>query len=235
MMASLLARRHRSFRADAIAATACLQPELRVLNPVPSSQSKGSILVVNHYTRPGLGAWWIALALSATYPADIHWVMTSAWAYPDRLRTWTLTPLSRWALRRIARTYRFTRMPPMPPRPHETQARFEAVRHLLNFIRVNPDAPIGLAPEGADSGDGTLARPPQGVGRLLHHLTAHGSRLIPVGIYEQAGRLTVSYGKKLPLPAALPADRRERDNALANWAMYAIAERLPETLRGPYA
>jgi hypothetical protein len=235
MTASLLARRQRSFRVDALAAVACLQPDLCVINPVSPSQSRKSILIVNHYTRPGLGAWWIALALSATCPSEIHWMMTSAWVYPDWLRTWSVTPLSKLTLRLAAQTYRFTRMPPMPPRPHEAQARSQAIRNLLRFVHQNPDAAVGLAPEGADSGNSALARPPQGVGRLLHLLMSRGFEVIPVGVYEQAGRLTVNYGQKNPPPAALPSDRRERDLALANWAMRAIAERLPEELRGPYA
>jgi hypothetical protein len=235
MMASLLARRQRSFRSDALAATGCLKRELQVLNPVTPKQSQGTIVIVNHYTRPGLGAWWLALALSASFPAEIHWIITSAWVYPDRLRSWSVTPLSKWALRLIAQTYRFTSMPPMPPRAHETQARSQAIRGLLRFVNENPHAAIGLAPEGADSGDSALARPPSGVGRLLHLLMQRGLRVIPVGVYEQAARLTVSYGNKLPVPQSVPTERRARDRILTDWTMRAIAERLPEELRGPYA
>lgn len=235
LLGSLLTGRRRSFREDSIKAVALFHSEVRVLNPVSPDESRGKVLIVNHYTRPGLGAWWIALALSATFPADIHWIMTSAWAYPDRLRSMTVTPVSRWILQRLAKVYGFTSMPPMPPRAHEIAARVSSIRSLLQTIDRTPGVSIGLAPEGADSGVGTLARPPAGVGRLLQLLLERGLQAIPVGIYEQGSSLTVRYGPKLPCPGALPVGRSERDAALTNWAMRAIANCLPPSLRGPYA
>jgi hypothetical protein len=59
-------------------------------------------VLVNQYSRPGFQAWWIALAVSALLDIDLHWVITSGWVYEDPLRSMTITPLSRFMLRRIA-------------------------------------------------------------------------------------------------------------------------------------
>jgi hypothetical protein len=79
-------------------------------------------LTINHYARPGFHAWWLALALSAVVPTDVHWIMTAAWTYSDGFRARTVTPLSRWLFGRIAQVYGFTSMPPMPPDPKDVVA-----------------------------------------------------------------------------------------------------------------
>lgn len=185
IMGSVVSGRHRSSQENALAATSDLHPALRVINPLTRGKSRAAVLIVNHYTRPGLGAWWMAFALAATFPSEIHWIMTSAWVHPDRLRSLIMTTISRWVLRRLAQMYGFTSMPPTPPQTYEVAARAAAIRSLLRDIDQAPGINIGLTLKGADSGDGKLARPPAGVGRFLQLLMDRGLQVIPVGIYEQ--------------------------------------------------
>jgi len=190
--------------------------------------------MVNHYNRPGFQAWWIALAISSVLPFDLHWVVTSGWVYDDRLRSSTITPISRWLLRRIALVYGFTSMPSMPPKAEETEKRAAAVRALIHYSNTRTQPLIGLAPEGYDSGTGQLQRPPEGAGRLLAHLAKSGIKWLPVGVYEQAGSLCIHFG---PITAPLLPDRKQSDldHAVADQAMRAIAACLPNRLRGPYS
>ena len=191
-------------------------------------------MAVNHYCRPGFPAWWIGLAISATFPNRIHWSVTSAWVYPDMLRSLTITPLSRWFLKRLTACYGFSAMPPMPPRPQDTLARAAAVRSLLRYVEHTPSPVLGIAPEGADSMDGQLAPPPPGVGRLLWLLFQRGLMLVPCGVFEERGRLVVHYGDSIqpPLDNLIQA---KRDTMLASFTMRAIAACLPPHLHGPYA
>ena len=147
---ALLTGELRSFRTDATRCISRLQPPLKIYGTENIPQSGPGLVTTNHYTRPGLRAWWLALAVSSAVPAEIHWLITSAWTYPDRLRSATITPLSRWILKRLAQIYHFTAMPPMPPNPAETLERAAAVRRVLRYARLNERPLIGLAPEGGD-------------------------------------------------------------------------------------
>jgi len=66
--ADLLRGRPRSFRADARTCIAGLQPPLQVEGREYIPACGPCLLTVNHYTRPGLRAWWLALAVSAALP-----------------------------------------------------------------------------------------------------------------------------------------------------------------------
>jgi hypothetical protein len=191
-------------------------------------------VVVNHYARQGFHAWWIALAVTAALDRDIHWVVTGAWTYPDRIRSLLVTPASRWALRRLAHLYGFTSMPPMPPRPNDTLARALAARRLLRYVRGRSGPIVGLAPEGADQAGGLLSPPPAGSGRLIELLGKEGLSLLPVGLYESDGRLRLSFGPGMPIPQPT-GDARARDRYVRDATMEAIAACLPAPLRGVYA
>jgi hypothetical protein len=169
---ALLAR-ERSFARDAREALVGLsaQPVVRGVEQLPEG---GCVLAHNHYTRPGLGAWWAALALGAAVPRPVHYMMAGGWTYPDFFHRHTLEPLTAWAFRRAARVYRFTSMPPMPPRPHEAAARAAAVRNLFSYARACPNPLIALAPEGRDIPGGQLGWPPSGVGRMVLRLNDLG-------------------------------------------------------------
>lgn len=208
----------RSFQEDARVCVAKLEPPMRVEN-IGGRMSGGvfsmrpCVITVNHYTRPGFAAWWLALGISAALPADVHWVMTAAWTYPDWLRANTLTPFSRWLFRRVARVYAFTNMPPMPPRPEETQARAMAIRQVLRFVRQASFPVVGLAPEGGDfTHPGDLAQPPPGAGRLILLLSDMGLEMLPVAAYEDRERFCLRFGVPywLDIPPGLPKDERDR-------------------------
>ncbi|MDF1500537.1 MAG: hypothetical protein P1P76_08715 [Anaerolineales bacterium] len=234
MLVSFLARRRRSFRTDALALLNGIYPGVRLLGPVPQPPAEGMIVLVNHYSRRGFQAWWIALAVSAVFDAELHWVVTSAWVYDDPIRSSTITPVSRWLLRRIAHAYNFTSMPAMPPKPEDAQLRAGAVLSLVRFAKSAPQPIIGFAPEGFDSASGQLQRPPEGVGRLLVHLARQGLKWSPVGVYEDEGALNLNFGPiiepVIPDPAQPTLDRE-----VADQAMDAIADCLPDRLHGPYA
>jgi hypothetical protein len=192
------------------------------------------VVCANHYQRPGFGAWWIAIAISAALPAEVHWVMTAAWTDMGRPGDRLKASISEQLFPRLAAVYGFTAMPPMPPRPHEAAVRAQAVRRVLALARREANALIGLAPEGMDNPAGGLMRPPPGVGRFLLHLAEIGCAIHPVGFFEDQEGLVLSFGPALPLErrAALAGD------ALDRWAaegvMRGIAAELPDVLRGEF-
>jgi hypothetical protein len=225
-----LQRRPRSFRSDAQRLVNRLSPALHVDGTIPDVSRGSWLVVINHYTRPGFRAWWIPMAISASLPREICWITTGMLTFPDRLRAATVTPASRWFLRHIARLYGFIPMPPMPPRPFEIEARALAVRRALRRA-AEPEALMGLAPEGGDMPGGVLTPPPSGSGRFLRHLARRGLRLIPVGAFEDAGRLCLRFGQPFDLPAAVPDPV---DEGASRQVMSAIAACLPKPLRGTY-
>ena len=209
-----------------------LQPPLKIYGVENIPASGPCLVTTNHYTRPGLRAWWLALAISAVVPAEIHWLITSAWTYPDRLRSATITPVSRWVLTRLARVYGFTNMPPMPPDPSEVLRRAQAVRRVLKLARQSERPLIGLAPEGGDfAAPGRLAEPPPGVGRFVSHLFALGLEISPVGIFEEADCLCLRFGPRYRLKALPGLAASARDRCTSQQVMERIAELIPTPSR----
>ena len=225
----------RSFRADACACLGRLRPALQVdgAHHIPSSGP--ALIVVNHYHRPGFAAWWIALALASVVPAEMHWVMTDEWTCAGKPYAAAGQAASRWLLRRVSAIYGFTAMPPMPPRPEDAFRRALAVRRMLEFVRVHPDAILGLAPEGMDTPGGVLSWPAEGTGRLILHLAGLGFGVVPVGAYEENGRLCLRFGPTCRPAPAPGLSGRELDRAAAQMVMRAIAALLPPPLRGEFA
>ncbi len=221
----------RSFRADALGCIGRLKPPLRVIGEENVPESGPCVVTVNHYYRPGFGAWWIALAIAATVPVEMHWVVTGELTYLGKLGS----PISRWALARIAKTYGFTTMPPMPPRPQDVEARARSVRAVLEYVKQQPDFMLGLAPEGADQGGGRLSLPPSGVGRFGLLLAGSGSAFVPVAAYEANGAFCLHFGSayRLNVPPGSPTDKKDR--VAAEIMMKNIAVLLPEALRGEFA
>lgn len=221
----------RSFREDALRCVGRLKPSLRVIGDENIPAHGPCVLTVNHYYRPGFGAWWIALAIAATVPVEIHWVTTGELTYLGRLGS----PLSRWVLARIAKVYDFTSMPPMPPRPQDVEARAKSVKKVLTLMKKSGNTVLGLAPEGADQHDGCLTLPPSGAGRFGLLLAGSGSAFVPVGAYEAGGAFCLHFGSayQLAIPPGLSND--EKDRQAAKIMMEHIAVLLPEGLRGEFA
>jgi hypothetical protein len=234
LSSAVLSGSRRSFRKDSLAAIARLEPPLCLSGSEYIPSSGPALLTINHYYRPGFGAWWLAFALSASVPAEIHWVMTSALNYPGRIFGRLRTLVSRWLLPRIARVYDFTSMPAMPPAPNEVLERARAVHHAISFTRNNPLALVGLAPEGHDNLRRGLMVPPSGVGRFILHLSHLGLTIYPVAAYEHQDGFHLSFGcpYSLRLPESLP--QHQIDQFVGDLVMRHIAALLPEDQRGDY-
>ena len=224
-------KRAHSFREDGLACIGQLKPNLQVIGKDHIPQNGPCIITFNHYFRAGFNAWWMALALSATIPVDIHFVMTGELTFPGEWYGPLGRAGSRWLLKRFSRIYGFTTMPPMPPRPKDVEARAWSVRRVLAFVKSHPQAMLGLAPEGGDQPGGLLNRPPAGAGRFILLLAELGYPILPVGCFEEAGAFCLRFGEAyhLKIPAGLTS--KERDAAAAGYVMQKIAPLLPERLR----
>jgi 1-acyl-sn-glycerol-3-phosphate acyltransferase len=232
---SWLTLRPRSFADDAQRAVAGLTQAPTVLGAEHVPRQGPCLVTCNHYTRPGLAAWWLTFGVTAAVAAhrapaadpQIHWVMTAAWTFPgSRWRRRVLTPATYWAFARVARIYGFVPMPPMPPDPGQAEARAMAVLRTVRLGRrlVQEGGMLGLAPEGRDV-PGGLGQPPSGVGEFITLLEEMGFPVLPVGVSEAGGRLQISFGA--PFWPEIPPERSERDAAVAGQVMAAIAEQLP--------
>ena len=231
---ALLLRR-RNFRRDAEACIQNLHPSLRVLGIENIPQRGPCVVTVNHYHRVGFGAQWLAFAIAATIPVEMHWIMTGEWIYPDQWYASLGSIYSRFILPRLARIYGFTTMPPMPPHPKDVEARAASVRKVLDFVRHAKDPILGLAPEGHDSPAGVLIRPAHGLGRFGLLLSHAGLKFAPVGAYEAEGVFTLHFGEAYELHIARDLSADEKDARAAQIVMTRIAALLPMNLRGEFA
>lgn len=233
-IADVLFGGQRSFRRDGQLCIERLVPPLRVLGEENIPQSGPCLLTFNHYYRLGFNAWWMALALAATLPVDVHFVMTGELTFPGK---W-YAPLgmvgSRWLLLRFSKIYGFTTMPPMPPREKDVAERARSVRATIAFARQYPQAVLGLAPEGGDQPGGLLNWPSSGAGRFVLLLAEQGFPVLPVGAFEENGEFCLRFGAAywLQVPRGLSPD--EKDNCTAQTVMTAIAAQLPPRLRGDF-
>lgn len=220
----ILLLRPRSLRQDALTLTADLS--LKVLGKEHIPASGPFLLVTNHYTSPGFGVWWTVMALAAVLPLDLHWIITSAWTGTP------FTPLSRWVLRRVARIYGFTSMPPMPPERRDAAERAAAVRRVITHARGAHAPVIALTPEGRDFPGSRLGQPPPGAGRFLLYLEQILGTIIPTGVYEADQSVCIHFGPPfmLHLPPGLTPD--QQDLIASQMVMDHIAALLPVQLRG---
>ena len=234
LAASVFFGGRRTFRVDGQACVERINPSLHLLGEENIPQNGPCILTFNHYYRPGFNAWWMALALAATIPAEVHFVMTGELTFPGKWYAPLGMAGSRWLLKRFSRIYGFTRMPPMPPRPKDVKKRARSVRRVLAFARSHPQAILGLAPEGGDQPGGLLNMPPAGAGRFVLLLAEQSFPLLPVGCFEEAGAFCLHFGEayQLKIPGGLT--RKEKDGAAARTVMQKIAPLLPGRLRGEF-
>ena len=230
----ILLLRRRDFHQDAKACIARLNPPLKVLGKANIPQHGPCVITVNHYHRAGFGAQWIALAIAAVVPVNMHWTMTGEFMYQGKWYGTIGSLGSRILLNRIARIYDFTTMPPMPPRPRDVEARAASVRAVLKYVRHAKYPVLGLAPEGHDPPSGVLTRPTPGLGRFGLLLSKAGLRFFPVGAYEAEGVFQLHFGTsyELIVPHDLSAD--ERDDRAVQIIMKNIAQCLPFQLRGEF-
>jgi hypothetical protein len=230
----LLGRR-RTFQTDARRCIAGLNPPLRVLGLECVPHEGCYVITLNHYYRPGFGAQWTALAISASLTPPVRWIMTHELTFPGHWIAPLGMPVSRFLLGRAARTYDFIPMPPMPPRRRDVEARAAAVREAVRFVRQTPHAILALAPEGGDQPAGCLSMPPSGTGRFCLLLAAAGMAFQPVGVYESEGALTLNFGPPYELELVLPKSADDKDRLAARAVMSHIGPLLPIELRGEFS
>lgn len=231
---SVLTGRKRSFRVDACQMISTLRPAPVIEGREYIPQSGPGVITSNHYSRPGFWAPWFTAAITAAVDQDIYWTMTDALTYPDRSFSATRRKLANWMLIRVARTYHFNSMPPMPPAPGEVFQRAASVKRLLGYARANPRALLALAPEGGDQPGGVLHLPPDGFGRLALALAKLNMPFYPVGVYESEGCLQLRFGAPYYLPMDDFSNRHAADLMARQLVMRAIAACLPDYLRGEF-
>ncbi len=231
---SILFSRKRSFRSDAADWIKTLKPPLMIQGKENIPQNGPFLLVLNHFYRPKYKVWWSILSASALVPVELHWVMTAAWTFSKNPMGSCLESISQWIFKKVANVYGFFTMPPMPPRAWETEARALAVHRILRYAKKDANTAIGLAPEGGDSPSGTLRMPAPGTGRFLLHLVKSGLVIYPLGIYEADGVLNLNFGKSFELNCPPDISIEGRDRWGSQVVMQAIAELLPEHLRGNF-
>jgi hypothetical protein len=234
MSRSIVLRQKAQFSAQARDSVKSLQPPLRVLGRENIPVNGSCLVTSNHYSRPGFHAWWVALAISASVPFEIHWIITQAWRFENSPFAWILTPATRWLLKRIAQVFDFTDMPPMPPDPAETEARARAVSRALEYARHTDRPAVGLVPEGRDFPGGVLGPPPDGVGRFIILLNPFCKQILPAGVYEEGNELNVNFGETYTLNMETDNKNKEGDRLVSQKVMQAIARLLPQHLRGVY-
>ena len=163
--ADLLRGSARSFGQDARLWAQAIHPPINYIGreQLPDNPC---VITINHYSRPGFPAWRLVLGVSAAVREEIHWLITSAWTFPGRSWAKAGERVSRIFLKRLARMYAFSSMPPMPPRPEESQTRAEAVRRLIES-----------SPPRADRVDRDRPRRPGCTGRRAA-ATAFGQRTV---------------------------------------------------------
>ncbi len=224
---STLINNRRSFVRDSRLALEGVIPPVRYIGLENLPKQGPFLMLMNHYSRPGFMVLWGALALSACLPGEPLWMMTRAWT---SLGSWWDKPkrfLTSTIFKRLAQVYGFITTPPMPPEAQDALERAMSVRKLLQTVRTNHNSIVALAPEGRDIPGGVLGEPPAGGGKLIGQLAGMLHTCIAVGVYEEQGRLCVSFGEAFELPETL--DARD-DIKVSEFVMRRIAVQLPASM-----
>lgn len=226
----ILLGRPRSLARDALRAMtdAPLPPLIRGQDRVP--ETGGFVVAANHYERPGLWMAWPALLVSQLVQArtggDVHWVVIQEW---ESLSVMGI-PVPRAAVRMtFERAFRVYGLHAMAPPYATASARAASMRAMAEAVRRGQV--IGLMPEGDAGPTPELLEPREGVGAFLLLLRAP---IIPVGLYEEGGRLVAEVGAQFELHPPEAIDRADRDRWARDQVMCAIRNLLPQPLWGVY-
>jgi 1-acyl-sn-glycerol-3-phosphate acyltransferase len=234
---SVILGRRRELGRDVKVALARARPRPRVVDEQYIPESGPFVFVANHYERPGVKVWWGGmLATSAIYDRrspeagrTLYWLMTSEW-YNFRLGGIIPVPvwLLRWLFRRIANAYNLVIVPRSPER---VAGRAASMRAILDVVSGRGQ-PIGMYPEGI--GEDVLREAMPGTGAFLHSLSKRGVPILPAGVYEEDGVLTLRFGPPFQIEVPEDAPKRERDDLARRYLMSRIGALLPRQMWGPY-
>jgi hypothetical protein len=197
---------------------------------------------MNHYDRPGLGAWWgVMVILRAVAqrrtrePRDVHFAMAREWWYPGGLGRLIKQPLTKWFFGQIEKAYSTIRLPPVVDSGEYKGEGVMPIRKAIALLRRSDAEMIGISIEGRTGPDLSLCEPPRGAGLFLLLLTRDAVPVLPVGIFEDSDQaLTVDFGPPFQLHVSRLLPREERDREAARRVMVAIGETLPERMWGVY-
>jgi len=196
------------------------------------------VLIPNHYERKD-AVWvgWGAIAMSAEIArtrsraavSKLHWVMTDTWA-DCYIGPFHVSPkYLGWVLKGFGNVYGIIRMPAHDLPNHDFQRpRSASALHEI-FNALDRGECIAVHPEAG--GFETLIQPPRGAGRVLACFDRRHVPVVPVGVFEENGHLTIRFGAPLAPGAFLGLS----DVDAADTAMLAICSLVPERTRGVYA
>ncbi len=227
---------------DAAPLLAHVRPQPRVLNAHNIPPEAPFVLVVNHYDRPGLGAWWGIMTMFCAIserrtrePRAIRFCMAREWWYPGGLGRLVKQPFTRWFFGQIAKTYGVIRLPPVLDSGLYRGEAVAPIRHAIALTRGSNPQLVGLAIEGHTGPGLALCRPPRGAGLFLLLLTHERLPCLPVGLFEdEQHALTVNFGEPVSLSVPRNLAREERDQAAIRRIMVEIGKLLPQRMWGVY-
>lgn len=202
------------------------------------------LLVANHYQAPGLWIGLVAMTIAAAVAEarvegsrDLHWMVLSEWRWFEIGGRWVPNPITSRLFPRAARVWGLI---PTPSRPSDTAGRASALRQILAYLGTHGHSgtalpqPVGLFPEGTATTALGRARP--GIGNFLQRISDRGVPLLPVGAFQEKGRLMIRFGQPFAIRSPERSGREEdMDSALSEQVMIAIGRLLPRRLWGIYA
>jgi 1-acyl-sn-glycerol-3-phosphate acyltransferase len=235
VMAGVFGRRPRPFAEDARLALKRYRGRV-VVAGIEHLPARGPLIIAsNHYQRPGLGAEWTAIAISALVAeriagADVRWMHTDGgngytlfgrYPVPSAIAVRFL----RWASAR----YGF-----LPVASNDVAVRAPMLREAYRLLHRERGL-VGIMPEGGNAGeDGTMGPSKPGAGPALAWLAGGAVPVVPVAVHDaEDGTLVVAFGAPFVPP--------RRNEAEVSWVeltdaiMRRIASMLPARLRGHYA
>jgi 1-acyl-sn-glycerol-3-phosphate acyltransferase len=231
--AAIVLGRPRSLARDALAVLGHMPmpPLVRGGDRIPEEGQ--FVVVANHYERPGLWMAWPAILISHVVRTrtglETRWIAIQEWEAFSLRGIDIPRGLIRAVFERAFATYGLIAMP-SPDAPAISRA--GAMRSSAGEAKRG--SILGLLPEGTVGPTPELLHAREGAGLFLLLLAANGARIVPVGLYEEEGRLVAGFGEPFALrvPGGVPKDARDA------WArdrvMNAIKDLLPEPLWGVY-
>ncbi|HEX6506342.1 MAG TPA: 1-acyl-sn-glycerol-3-phosphate acyltransferase, partial [Chloroflexota bacterium] len=191
------------------------------------------VVVANHYERPGLWMAWPAMyvghLIRERTGQDTHWIAIQEW---ESFSLWGI-PIPRPVIRAVfERAFRVYGIIAMPALRAPASARAGAMRAAA--LRVKRGEILGLMPEGTVGATPELLDAREGAGAFLLLLTTAGTQILPVGLYEESGRLVAHFGDPFRVVPPREVARDARDSWARRHVMEAIKTLLPEPLWGVY-